>query len=355
MNNIKSFSPYFDGTVEKIISIQREDGGIPWFKNGVLDPWNHLEAVMALNLCGKKENVKRGFDYLFNTQLNDGAWWGQLGSAVPLDEGLMHFSSEDMDSGNRTKDTNFAAYIATAVWHDYLLNNNLDFVKTAWPHVKKAIEFSLSLQTEDGDIRWAAETDTTRVDDALVTGCCSIFKSLNSSLKLAELAIFDTDANRYIHKWTAARDKLRDALIKKPYRFDRNWQPKDNFSMDWYYPVLAGVLEGEAAHKRLDEKWDVFVVDNFGCKCVSDEPWVTVAETAELVMALVKAGRKNQAKEILSWLDKYRDEDGGYWMGYQTEHKMNWPLEKPPWTSGAVILATDAVFDITPASKLFSQ
>ena len=89
--------------------------------------------------CGKKENVKRGFDYLFNTQLNDGAWWGQLGSAVPLDEGLMHFSSEDMDSGNRTKDTNFAAYIATAVWHDYLLNNNLDFVKTAWPHVKKAI------------------------------------------------------------------------------------------------------------------------------------------------------------------------------------------------------------------------
>ncbi|MEC7721438.1 MAG: prenyltransferase, partial [Pseudomonadota bacterium] len=98
-----------------------------------------------------------------------------------------------------------------------------------------------------------------------------------------------------------------------------------------------------------------FVVDNFGCKCVSHEPWVTVAETAELVMALVKVGRKNQAKEILSWLDKYRDKDGSYWMGYQTEHKMNWPLEKPPWTSGAVILATDAVFDITPASKLFSQ
>ncbi|MEC8414361.1 MAG: prenyltransferase, partial [Pseudomonadota bacterium] len=88
MDNIESFSPYFDGTVEKIISIQREDGGIPWFKNGALDPWNHLEAVMALNLCGKKENVQRGFDYLFNTQLNDGAWWGQLGSAAPLDEGL---------------------------------------------------------------------------------------------------------------------------------------------------------------------------------------------------------------------------------------------------------------------------
>jgi hypothetical protein len=42
-------------------------------------------------------------------------------------------------------------------------------------------------------------------------------------------------------------------------------------------------------------------------------------------------------------------------MGYQTEQKMNWPLEKPPWTSGAVILATDTVFNITPASELFSK
>jgi hypothetical protein len=82
---------------------------------------------------------------------------------------------------------------------------------------------------------------------------------------------------------------------------------------------------------------------------------VTVAETAELVMALVKAGRETKAKEVFSWLDKYRDQDGGYWMGYQTEQKMNWPLEKPPWTSGAVILATDTVFNITPASELFSK
>ena len=355
MKNIKSFSPYFDGTVKKIISVQRDDGGIPWFKDGVLDPWNHLEAVMALNLCDQQESVKRGFDHLFNTQLDDGSWWGQLGSAVPLDDGQMKFSSEGMASGNRTKDTNFAAYIATAVWHDYLLNKNLDFVKTAWPHVKKAIGFSLSLQTKDGDIRWAAETETTREDDALVTGCCSIYKSLNSSLKLAELATFDCEASKLINEWTAARDRLRDALVNKPHRFDRNWQPKDNFSMDWYYPVLTGVLEGDAAQKRLDEKWDTFVIDGFGCKCVREEPWVTVAETAELVMALVKAGRETKAKEVFSWLDKYRDQDGGYWMGYQTEQKMNWPLEKPPWTSGAVILATDTVFNITPASELFSK
>lgn len=355
MSEIKSFSPYFDGTVETIKSIQRDDGGIPWFKDGVLDPWNHLEAVMALNLCGEKETVRRGFDYLFNTQLEDGSWWGQLGSAVPLDDALMHFSSEGMDSGTRTRDTNFAAYIATAVWHDYLLSKNLDFTKTAWPYVKKAISFTLSLQTEEGDIRWAAETETTPENDALVTGCCSIYKSLASALKLAELANFDSDAERLINDWSDARDKLGDALINKPHRFDRHWAPKDNFSMDWYYPVLTGVLQGEAAQKRLDDKWDVFVMEGFGCKCVSEEPWVTVAETAELVMVLMKAGRETKAAEILSWLDKYRDEDGGYWMGYQTEQQINWPLEKPPWTSGAVILATDAVLNLSPAAKLFRE
>ena len=86
-----------------------------------------------------------------------------------------------MDTGNRTKDKLRSLY-RYAVWHDYLLI--IWILLKRQPHVKKAIEFSLSLQTEDGDIRWAAVTDTTRVDDALVTGCCSIFKSLNSSLKL---------------------------------------------------------------------------------------------------------------------------------------------------------------------------
>ena len=26
---------------------KNKDGSIPWFKNGVIDPWNHLEAAMG--------------------------------------------------------------------------------------------------------------------------------------------------------------------------------------------------------------------------------------------------------------------------------------------------------------------
>ena len=53
--------------------------------------------------------------------------------------------------------------------------------------------------------------------------------------------------------------------------------------MDWYYPVLGGALRGAAAAERLARGWDTFVVPGLGVRCVSDQPWVTVAETCELV------------------------------------------------------------------------
>lgn len=353
MKRISEFSPCFDGAAAGILSLQRDDGGIPWFKDGILDPWNHLEAVMALNLCGEKQAVRKGFDYLFNSQLEDGSWWGQLGGDVPFDDDLRHFSTEKTNPDHQIRDTNFAAYIATAVWHDYLLNKDTAFVNTAWPSVEKAINFTISLQSEHGDIRWAADTPAAPENDSLVTGCSSIYKSLCSALKIAELTHDGTRARPLVERWTAARDLLRGALTDKPHRFDRSWPSKENFSMDWYYPVLSGVLQGEAARRRIDEKWDVFVVEGAGCRCVREEPWVTVAETAELVMALVAIGRRDRAGEMFSWLEKCRDGDGAYWMGFQTRQKTPWPLEKPPWTSGAVILAADALFKISPAHGLF--
>ena len=45
---------YFDGARAVILDLQNPDGSIPWFKNGVIDPWNHLEAAMGLNLIGER-------------------------------------------------------------------------------------------------------------------------------------------------------------------------------------------------------------------------------------------------------------------------------------------------------------
>ena len=39
-------------TAHAIASVQRHDGMIPWFEGGHCDPWNHVEAAMALTACG---------------------------------------------------------------------------------------------------------------------------------------------------------------------------------------------------------------------------------------------------------------------------------------------------------------
>ena len=345
----RHFDGYFDGAYATILSLQNADGSIPWFKNGVIDPWNHLEAAMGLNAIGARAEAEKAIAYLRNSQLEDGSWWGQLGSAVPIDEDLHQFTNKGMDTGHQIRDTNFIAYCATAIWHHLCLHQDLDYAHANWPMVKAAIDFVIALQYPQGDIRWTARDAGTPEEDALVTGNSSIHKSLSCAVKLADALSKDRP------DWRQAQSKLAEALAHKPERYDRTWEAKDRYSMDWYYPVLSGALSLEQGAARLQAGWDKFIIDGFGCRCVADEPWVTVAETAELVMALVSQGAQEKARTILGWLDQFRDDTGAYWMGMQIEQQVFWPVERPAWTAGAVILAFDSVHQITPAHGVLSQ
>ena len=337
---------YFKGARDTILAVQNANGSIPWFKEGVIDPWNHLEAAMGLNLLGERAAAEHAIAFLRNSQAPDGSWFGQLGSAVPIDEELHQFTMQGVEDGHKIRDTNFIAYIATAIWHHYCLHNDMDYAAANWPMVKAAIDFVISLQSPYGEIRWAAPDPQTPEDDALVTGNSSVHKSLICAEKLANALGNDASA------WTQGREKLAHALAEKPERFDRTWAPKTRYSMDWYYPVLSGALSPAQEAARLKERWQTFVIEGFGCRCVADEPWVTTAESAELVLALLAHGDTARAEEHLSWLAQFRDENGAYWMGMQVEQKAFWPVERPAWTAGAVILAHDAVHDITPASDV---
>lgn len=42
--------------------------------------------------------------------------------------------------------------------------------------------------------------------------------------------------------------------------------------MDWYYPILGSALRGPAADARIKQRWDDFVVDGLGIRCVGDRP-----------------------------------------------------------------------------------
>lgn len=327
---------FFRPTVEYILSVQQPDGSIPWEKGRYADPWDHVEAAMGLSIGGEWDASERAYHWLANTQLKDGSWWAA-------------YKDGEIDNNER-RETNFVAYIATGVWHHYLISENQDFLQALWPTVERAINFVLSMQSEHGEIQWAVNPDGSAKQDALVTGCSSIYKSLECAVNIA------ATLGNNCEEWLMARANLGEALRNKPERFDRSWESKARYSMDWFYPVLAGVYANkQQARQKLKERWDEFVVNDMGCRCVSDEPWVTVAESCELVMALLAAGDHARAVTVYSWLHQWRYEDGSYWTGYQFVMDLLWPDEKPTWTAGAILLAADALTEYTAASNLFTQ
>jgi hypothetical protein len=244
--------------------------------------------------------------------------------------------------------------VATGVWHHYRITGDRAFLEEAWPMVDRALAFVLSMQAPSGEIFWALDTRTGIDRDALITGCSSIHKSLECGLRIAAVLGEPRPA------WAAARARLGRCLRERPERFDRTWPSKGRYSMDWFYPVLTGVLDPALGRERLARRWDEFVVPGWGCRCVADSDWVTVAETCELCLALAATGQRRRARELWQQLHRQRTEDGAYWTGWafedgDTERGVFWPDERPTWTAGAVLLAADALYGLTPAADLFLQ
>lgn len=322
-------------TVASILDVQLPSGEIPWSPGNHTDPWDLVEAAMGLSIGGEWASAERAYRWLAERQLSDGSWWAAYRDGEP-------------DNRER-RESNFVAYIATGVWHHYLVSADQVFLRDLWPVVDAAMGFVLSLQSEFGDIDWAVDEHGTPKRDALLTGCSSIYKSLECALNIA------TTLQEQRPQWMSARLRLGDALRAKPQRFDRTWESKARYSMDWFYPVLTGVLTGSAARERLAARWDEFVEPGLGCRCVVEEPWVTVAESCELVMALLAAGDHARAVELYSWLHQWRSDSGDYWTGYQFAEDLLWPEERPTWTAGAVLLAADALTQHTAAANLFTR
>jgi hypothetical protein len=123
--------------------------------------------------------------------------------------------------------------------------------------------------------------------------------------------------------------------------------------MDWFYPILTGAVTGTAARQRISDYWSKYVIDGKGVRCVSDEPWITIAETSELCLALSAMGDNDRADRVFGWLSNHRFQDGTYWCGFTVPDGIIWPEEKVTWTNAVVLMAADALFGITPAGHMF--
>ncbi|WP_017594665.1 hypothetical protein [Nocardiopsis potens] len=314
-----------------LLSAQEADGGIPWFPGGHLDVWDHVECAMALTATGHTEAARRAYSWLATAQYPDGSWPAKLRQSRVVQP---------------LREANHAAYPAVGLLHHLLVTGDEAFAREIWPTVRAGIGFVMGLRTERGEFLWARDPDGAPGDHALLTVCSSIHHGLRCAAELgARLGGGDPE-------WTAAADRLAVLINEREDVF----ADRGRFSMDWFYPILGGAVRGQAARERIKERWDAFVVPGLGIRCVSDQPWVTGAETSELVLALASMGEVDLGAELLGSISHLRDpDDGAYWTGYQFAERVRWPVERSTWTAAAVILAADALSGATPGAKVFTD
>jgi hypothetical protein len=316
-----------------IAAMQRPSGAIPW-PDGHVDPWDHVECAMALSACGLIVPARLAYQWLRETQRPDGSW--------PRTTGGPEAPSADAVT-DHAAESHHAAYIAVGIWHEYLVTGDRRFVDRMWPTVKAAIGWVLALQAPRGEVAWERDAAGARGRFALLSGSSSILHGLRCAITIAGL-VADPQPD-----WELAADQLCHAITCHPEAF----ADKTRFSMDWYYPVLGGALHGRAASTRIAHGWDTFVVPGLGVRCVSDQPWVTVAETCELVISLDAIGQRNRAAEVLATVEHLRHEDGSYWTGWQYVNEAHFPAERSSWTSAAVVLAADALAGFSGGAGIF--
>jgi hypothetical protein len=315
-------------TARSIAAVQERSGAIPWFAGGQADPWNHVECAMALSAAGLAAEAEQAYEWLRRVQRADGSWPSRVRAGV----------AEDLNA-----ETNQCAYVAVGVWHHLLGHGRERFGRRMWETVRGAIDFVVGLQTDRGEIPWAHGIDGETAEEALLAGCASTFQSLRCAIALAE-RIGEPQP-----EWELAAGRLAHVVREHPEAF----ADKDRFSMDWYYPILGGPVRGPAAAERLRERWEEFVVPGLGARCVSDRPWVTGAETSELVLTLDALGERALALGLLAEMQHLRAADGSYWTGYVFDDGVRWPVERSTWTAAAVVLAADALSGGTPAGGIF--
>lgn len=318
-------------TSAAIVDWQLADGMIPWFPGGHCDPWNHVEAAMAMAIAGFRAEAELAYAWLADKQRDDGAWH-------------QYYVADGVEQDKL--DANVCAYVAAGIWHHWLLFEDRAYVEAMWPMVERAIDFVLDLQTPRGEILWARHADGTPWSFALLTGSSSIHHSLRCAIALAELLGHERP------DWELSAARLGQVITHEPEAF----APKHRWAMDWYYPVLSGTLKGDAARERIDARWDTFVMDGRGVRCVSDRPWVTVAETCECAIACEAMGDPERARTLFSWIQQYRLDGGRYWTGTVYPDETHFPAdETSTYTAASVVLAADALAAPTRASALFAD
>ncbi len=195
---------------------QLPNGMIPWFPGGHADPWNHVEAAMALDLGGRRSRGRAGL----RVARRPPASRRRLAPVLPRGRRSSRTSSTPTSSP-----TSPPASGTTGCSPRTAASS-----RRSGRSSTQAIDFVLDLQTPRGEILWARHADGTPWSFALLTGSSSICHSLRCAIAIAE----QLGHERPDWELSAGTPGPRHRATE-PEAF----APKHRWAMDWYYPVLG--------------------------------------------------------------------------------------------------------------------
>ena len=285
-----------------IILNQLEDGSISWDQIGKCDPWDHCECLIALAIYEEWDAFDKGVDWFFKNINKDG---------------LISPEFKNQQSVHNHFESHHAPYIVLPLMQAMLIRDEESFPKEYSPQINKIFDQLENFKDDDGYYYWAKDKKGLS-DNSLITATMSILLSLTARHERS----FSIDTSKWDQK------------------FDRDGTDRSRFSMDFYYPYLARVKNNK---QEFDKHLEEFYVKGLGVKCVKEEPWVTIAESSECVLAALVNGNVTSAENIFNDILQFQDSAGIFPTGYQYDLKIFWPEEKSTWTNAAVIIAAHAL------------
>jgi len=304
--NWLDYKKKFEPSKNWIISNQSSSGAIFWDEKGKCDPWDHCECLIALAIYEEWEHFWRGVNW-FITNLNE--------------DGLIYAEFQNEKPSKLHYESHHAPYIIMPLIQASLIDKEQDYKKILTNEqllkLENIFEVLDDFKDEDGYFYWAKDSNGYS-DNSLITASMSIFLSLIAKDK--SFPKFNTEM------WQE--------------KFNRDGVDRSRFSMDFYYPFLAGIKNNK---KEFLDLLDNYYVKGLGVKCVAEEPWVTIAESSECVISALIHDNEYIAKEIFNDIQQFQNKDGIFPTGYQYNMGIFWPEENSTWTNAAVIIAAHAL------------
>ncbi len=286
-----------------IIFNQSKDGSILWDENGKCDPWDHCECLIALAIYEEWDAFDKGVDWFFHNINKDGLISPEFKNQESVQD---HFESHH------------APYISLPLMQAKLMGRDESKVTEFESKIETIFNRLKNFKDKDGYYFWAKDKNGYS-DNSLITATMSIFlslKALNNN--------FSIDLNK--EKWNE--------------KFNRDGVDRSRFSMDFFYPYLAGIKKDRNDFKN---HLKIFYKEGLGVKCVKEEPWVTIAESSECAIAALVVGEEEIANQIFKNIMQFQNPEGVFPTGYQYDLKIFWPEEKSTWTNAALIIAAHAI------------